>query len=279
MIRFLAFCAAVATFAACNDWTEMETVDSKVEKPWEQDPALWAEYTAALRAYKQSEHFIVYARLHNSPEKASSEQDFMRCLPDSLDIVTLTNADNFSKFDYAARAEEFADMQALDAYLDQVVAAVAANGMDGYSFTTNPLATDATARIVEKLAAAKSEGQLLVFEGNPLSLAAADRPKVDFIALDTEKLENVQEVKLQVLNATGYAGIAPEKLLLAAEISAPLLDEDRTEFAAVDEMSRRVIEFGPLGGLAAYNISGDYYHAEMNYQTIRGAIQTLNPAK
>ena len=68
-------------------------------------------------------------------------------------------------------------------------------------------------------------------------------------------------------------------LLLAAEISAPLLDEDRTEFAAVDEMSRRVIEFGPLGGLAAYNISGDYYHAEMNYQTIRGAIQTLNPAK
>ena len=222
MIRFFVLCAAVATFAACNDWTEMETVDSKVEKPWEQDPALWAEYTAALRAYKQSEHFIVYARLHNSPEKASSEQDFMRCLPDSLDIVTLTNADNFSKFDaedmdvmrekgtkvlyqvdYAARAEEFADMQALDAYLDRVVAAVAANGMDGYSFTTDPLATDATARIVEKFAAAKSEGQLLVFEGNPLSLAAADRPKVDFIALDTEKLENVQEVKLQVLNAMG----------------------------------------------------------------------------
>ena len=104
-------------------------------------------------------------------------------------------------------------------------------------------------------AAAKSEGQLLVFEGNPLSLAAADRPKVDFVALDTEKLENVQEVRLRVLNATGYAGIAPEKLLLAAEISAPLLDEDRTEFAAVEEMSRRVIEFGPLGGLAAYNIS------------------------
>ena len=83
--------------------------------------------------------------------------------------------------DYAARAEEFADMQALDAYLDRVVAAVAANGMDGYSFTTDPLATDATARIVEKFAAAKSEGQLLVFEGNPLSLAAADRPKVDLL--------------------------------------------------------------------------------------------------
>lgn len=28
-----------------------------------------------------------------------------------------------------------------------------------------------------------------------------------------------------------------------------------------------------------YLLAGDYYHAEMNYQTIRGAIQTLNPAK
>ena len=44
-------------------------------------------------------------------------------------------------------------------------------------------------------------------------------------------------------------------------------------------MARRVVEFGPVGGLAAYNISEDYYHAEMNYQTSRTAIQTLNPAK
>ena len=137
-----------------------------------------------------------------------------------MDVMREKGTKVLYQVDYAARAEEFADMQALDAYLDRVVAAVAANGMDGYSFTTDPLATDATARIVEKFAAAKSEGQLLVFEGNPLSLAAADRPRVDFVALDTEKIENVQEVRLRVMNATGYAGIAPEKLLLAAEISA-----------------------------------------------------------
>lgn len=105
-IRLLLLGVAAAALTACSDWTEMETVENKVNKPWEQDPELWAEYTAALRAYKQSEHFIVYARLHNSPEKSSSEQDFMRCLPDSLDIVTLTNADNFSEFD----AEDMAVM-------------------------------------------------------------------------------------------------------------------------------------------------------------------------
>lgn len=284
--------------ASCSDWTETENIDNTVLKPWEQDPALWADYTAALRAYKASEHYLSYARLHNSPSPAASEQDFMRCLPDSLDIVTLTNADNFSAYDaedmaamhekgtkvlyqvdYAARKAEFSGEAALKTYLDGVIAAVAANGLDGYSFTADPLDAAATATIVATLSAARSDGQLLVFEGNPLSVAEADRAKLDFVVLDTEKAENTTEVQLLVLNATGYAGIAPEKLLLAAEIDAPLQDKDRTEYAAVELMARCVVEYGPLAGFAAYNIAGDYYHAEMNYQTIRTAIQTLNPSK
>ena len=284
--------------ASCSDWTETENIDNTVLKPWEQDPALWADYTAALRAYKASEHYLSYARLHNSPSPAASEQDFMRCLPDSLDIVTLTNADNFSAYDaedmaamhekgtkvlyqvdYAARKAEFSGEAALKTYLDGVIAAVAANGLDGYSFTTDPLDAAATATIVATLSAARSDGQLLVFEGNPLSVAAADRAKLDFVVLDTEKAENTTGVQLQVLNATGYAGIPADKLLLAAEIDAPLQDADRTEYAAVEAIARCVVEYGPLAGFAAYNIAGDYYHAEMNYQTIRTAIQTLNPSK
>lgn len=284
--------------ASCSDWTETENIDNTVLKPWEQDPALWADYMAALRAYKASEHYLSYARLHNSPSPAASEQDFMRCLPDSLDIVTLTNADNFSAYDaedmavmrekgtrvlyqvdYAARKAEFSSEAALKAYLDGVIASVAANGLDGYSFTADPLDAAATATIVATLSAARSDGQLLVFEGNPLSVAEADRAKLDFVVLDTEKAENTTEVQLLVLNATGYAGIAPEKLLLAAEIDAPLQDEDRTEYAAVELMARCVVEYGPLAGFAAYNIAGDYYHADRNYSTIREAIQTLNPSK
>ena len=284
--------------ASCSDWTETEAIENTVYKPWEQDPALWADYTAALRAYKQSEHYLSYARLHNSPSPAASEQDFMRCLPDSLDIVTLTNADNFSAYDaedmaamhekgtkvlyqvdYAARKAEFSGEAALKTYLDGVIVAVAANGLDGYSFTADPLDAAATATIVATLSAARSDGQLLVFEGNPLSVAEADRAKLDFVVLDTEKAENTTEVQLQVLNATDYAGIAANRLLLAAEIDAPLQDADRTEYAAVALMARCVVEYGPLAGFAAYNIAGDYYHAEMNYQTIRTAIQTLNPSK
>lgn len=292
--RFVAAAAFVA-LASCSDWTETETVEQKVTKPWEQNPELWAQYTAALRDYKQSEHFIVYARLHNSPDKAVSEQDYMRCLPDSLDIVALTNADHFSAFDaedmpvmhekgtkvlyqvdYAGRKGELTD---LAAYLEQVVAAVAANGLDGYSFTADPFDTAATAQIAAKLSAAKQAGQLLVFEGNPLSLAAEDRARMDYVVLDTEKTEHAADVKLQVLNALNYAGIEPGRLLLAAEMNAPLFDEERVEHAAIEEMARRVVAFGPLGGLAAYDIGEDYYHAKMNYETLSTAIQTLNPSK
>lgn len=294
----LPFAALLLAAVSCSDWTEMETVDNTVSKPWEQDPALWSDYTAALRAYKQSEHYLSYARLHNSPAQAASEQDFMRCLPDSLDIVTLTNADNFSAYDaedmavmrekgtrvlyqvdYAGRKAEFADAAALKTYLDGVIAAVAAHGLDGYSFTADPLDAAATASIVATLSAAKTDGQLLVFEGNPLSVAAADRDKLDYVVLDTEKAENTTDVRLQVLNATGYAGIPANRLLLAAEIDAPLQDADRTEYAAVALMARCVVEYGPLAGFAAYNIAGDYYHADRNYSTIREAIQTLNPSK
>lgn len=294
----LPFAALLLAAVSCSDWTEMETVDNTVCKPWEQDPTLWADYTAALRAYKQSEHYLSYARLYNSPAQATSEQDFMRCLPDSLDIVTLTNADNFSAYDaedmavmrekgtrvlyqvdYAARKAEFSGEAALKAYLDGVIASVAANGLDGYSFTTDPLDAAATASIVATLSAAKTDGQLLVFEGNPLSVAAADRDKLDYVVLDIEKAENTIDVRLQVLNATGYAGIPANRLLLAAEIDAPLQDADRTEYAAVSLMARCVVEYGPLAGFAAYNIAGDYYHADRNYSTISEAIQTLNPSK
>ena len=295
LIGLLSLCLLAATFASCEDWNETEAVKQKVERR--------AEYTAALRDYKQSEHFIVYARLFNSPQPGTSEKDFMRCLPDSLDIVSLTNADNFSKYDaedmpamrekgtkvlyqvdYAGRSGELTDETKLGAYLDKVIAAVEKNGLDGYSFTGIPNAGDAAtataaALIVERLSAAKTEGQLLVFEGNPLFLTEDALSKVDYVVLDTEATENVTDLKMQVLNATGYAGVPATKLLLAAAAGAPLYDENVEEHAAITEMAERVVSLGPLAGLGTYDIYNDYYDLDMNYKLVRNAIQTLNPSK
>lgn len=295
--------AVSCAFTSCDDWTDTESIGKQVERPGDQDPELWAQYTAALREYKKSDHFLTYARLHNSPEAATSEKDFMRCLPDSLDIVSLTNADNFSTYDredlfvmrekgtrvlyqvdYAGRAAEFADAQKLTAYLDRVISDVKNNRLAGYAFTGIPKSGDAAtaaaaALIVEKLSAAREEGQLLVFEGNPLFVASADRAKIDYFVLDTERTTNVTDLKMQVLGATGYAAVPAEKLLVAASAGSSLLSEDQTEYAAITEMANRVVSLGPLAGLGLYNIGEDYYDAKLNYTLIRNAIQTLNPSK
>ena len=283
---------------SCSEWTELESVDSEVKRPNEQDPVLWARYMAALQEYKKSEHFIVYARFENGSDPAMNEGNFMRCLPDSLDIVALTQPDKFSDFDredlavvhekgtkvlfdidYKARAGEFADVAALNAYLDKAVAAVAAEGLDGYAFTTVPLNTEMTAAIVAKLAAAKTDGQLLVFEGSPLSIAEADRAKLDYIVLDTETDEHMQDVQLKVLHATGFAQIPAERLLLGAVAGKSLYDPDRVEYSAIDGMTYCTIAFGPVGGLAVFDIGADYYHAGRNYDTVCRAILKLNPSR
>ena len=181
--------------------------------------------------------------------------------------------------DYAARKAEFSGETALKTYLDGVIAAVAVNGLDGYSFTADPLDAVATATIVATLSAAKTDGQLLVYEGNPLFVAEADRAKLDYVVLDTEATTDITTLKLQVVNATGYAGIAPERLLLAAAAGAPLYDEDVVEHAAITEMAERVVSLGPLAGLAAYDIDNDYYDVERNYPLLSDAIQLLNPSK
>ena len=158
---------------SCNDWTEMESVTQKTQRPNEQDPELWAQYTAALREYKQSEHTLVFASFANGAPVATSEKDCLRSLPDSLDVVSLTNADNFSEFDredlavlkekgiravyfvdYASRSTEFADMTALGAYLDKVVARTRELNLDGLSFSGIPVFGSDTEQAAQKAVAA-----------------------------------------------------------------------------------------------------------------------------
>lgn len=287
--------------AACNDWTENETVDLKTTRPSDENPELVARYRKALRDYKAREHFLIIAHFDNAPAVATGERDFMRGLPDSLDMVLLTNADNFSKYDaedmtvmrekgtkvlyrvdYAGRMEELADAVTLGAYLDRVVASVRENGMDGYSFTGipregDPARAEAAALLVSKFAT--GDGKVLIFEGDPTFIATADRTKIDYFVLNTEATENVTDVKMQVARALGHAGIPASKLLLAADVVAPILDEEKEEQNAVEELTARVVSLGPLCGLAVHNPQRNYYSAERNYPLLCNAIQTLNPSR
>ena len=126
---------------SCSDWVQPEKVGTETVFPWEEDPETWNAYFDVLNVYKEREHSIVYASFRNADDKGDGELNYMRNLPDSLDIVSLTNADRFSghdledmewmhrmgtkvlyQVDYAGRRDEFKDEASLGMYLDQVVA-------------------------------------------------------------------------------------------------------------------------------------------------------------
>lgn len=289
----VAFC-----FASCDDWTDKEKVEQQVTPPEQQDPAAWARYVAELRDYKKSAHAVTFALFDNAPKMAVSERDFLRCLPDSLDVVSLTNADNLSEFDledmpglrekgtkilyhvdHAERGAEWADAAALGAYLDKVAARIAEYDLDGASFTGVPQIDgshkDMSTLLMSKLASA---GKMLVFVGDPRFIAPADREKVSYFMLDTDACKTVTDLKMDVSFALDVTGIPADKLLLGASAGKTILDEEQKAQDAILEMARRVLSEGPLAGMGVMRSNNDYYNPSLSYKTTRTAIQMLNPS-
>lgn len=293
---------------ACSDWNEPEPVDVDINSAKDQKPELWARYMQVLHDYKQSKHYIAYARFDNSIEKPVNEGNYLRSLPDSLDIVTLSNPDKISDYDredipllqekstrvlylvdYAAQATNFADAAALETWLDKAVTTANELNLDGFAFTGIPLysGTDAelaahkekSRLIVSKLSAAVGQDKLLILEGDPAFVDNADLEKVNYIVLNTADITNVTDLKLQVTGILNNSLLSKDKLLLAARIGEQVTDEIGVKQDAVVLMTDRVASLGRLGGLGIYAVGKDYYNSTMNYEITRTAIQLMNPSK
>lgn len=290
MKKLILTAIAAAAIVSCSDWTQTEPLEPVVRYPWQESPQLWEEYKASVREYKERDHSIIYARLENSPEKVTNEKHFLRSLPDSLDIVTLTNAAAFSQHD----AEDLAWVQSFGTKVlyhiadfsaaEAAISSVKANGLDGFSFTASYKFGDqehtaAISAMIDRLVSAKSEGQLLVFEGNPLAIPADKRESIDYYVLNCVDYEKIHNINRGVYEAVEKCGLPAEKILLSAKVGAIIEDESKSKVDALSEMTERVVTYGNLGGLAVYDIEKDYYHYDGNYVALRGAIQTLNPSK
>lgn len=296
----------VLSAASCSDWKDIETLDIDYKHAQDQNPELWARYLESLRVYKLARpHYIAYGNFMNGVEPSKSEAGYLRSLPDSLDIVTLANSENITAFDredipalqekstrvlylvdYVTKMTELTDAAALGAWLDKAVATATELKLDGFAFNGLPLygGTDAeqaarkeAARlIVSKLS---TTGKMLVFEGDPAFVDAADFSKLNYIVLNTGDIENAVKLKLYVINALSTYALPKEKVLLAAKLGVKLTDEEKVTHDAVTEMTNRVVSLGPLAGLAIYALGEDYYNAQRNYLISRMAIQTMNPSK
>ena len=186
--------AAVATFAACDKWTETEPVDVVYETLESKNPTLWAKYLASLRDYHMTDHQVLIAKFDNKATTPAGRGDHINCLPDSVDYVVLNNMETISD----AMASEMAeirgqkgirtlatlDLSAIEKAFDQMIAdeLEAYWEQDGADYDGRPQPTPERfqAFTSEKIADALStveeydfDGVLVIFSAkNPASLSA-----------------------------------------------------------------------------------------------------------
>lgn len=293
--------AMALTFTSCSKWTEPDAVKLNIIYPWDRDPATWEDYFQRLRQYKERKHYITFAEFDNAPEKPAGEQDYLRCLPDSLDYISLTNAANLCMadredlslmhrkgtkvlytIDMAQASARYPDQSQFTQYLDQVVASVEQEGMDGWTVKANLPAGDEGMKTrfkqtVERLSAVS--GKTLVYAGSYIHLDAPDViGAFDLVVLNTQEKEYEADIEFAVLMAK-KRGIPQEKIILAGTMGTSIVDADLQDKDALEVVSNLVFTQGPVGGLAIFDIQKDYFHTENNYMRTEELIQKLNPSK
>ena len=275
---------------SCDDWTEMEIHETDVNGAQEQNPEQYSVYTQNIRAYKATKHAVVYARLDNAPDKATSEKFFLRSLPDSIDIVSMRNADRLTDFDredmamvradYGTRVLYYVDCTPGDkqnAAIASAAEAVRAGTFDGITLASSVPVDAAT---LQSLADALGQTPcLLIFEGTPSLLPEAQRGLFSYFVLDISAASDEYDIETEVRLATGYGNTAAGHLLLAVTPEGTLTDYNGVTRSAIAGAAYSALNMEtPLGGIAIYNISDDYYDADIIYKQTRGGIQFLNPA-
>lgn len=82
-----------ASFTACDDWTEPESVDIVYNTPAQADPAAYAKYLENIRQYRNSDHKLAYVWFENPGANLDYNTRAQRidALPDSVDFVVFNN--------------------------------------------------------------------------------------------------------------------------------------------------------------------------------------------
>lgn len=296
--HYLLALALLVAFGAssCSDWTEEEPVKQDIVKPGDQDPEKYAQYLETLRSYKKSDHYLVFARMNNAPEISVSERDFLRSMPDSLDVVSLRYGDRITDYDvediplvqkkgtrilYGFDPSERKEAD-FSLYLNGLIDRVRTLGLNGISVVlSTPLSAQDEQTLVSSLSAVAGPGKslLLVFEGNPEAISETNRSKFDYFVLPTSTMPNVLEVRNSILYAHEVCGIGMDKIILSVIPNGNLFDSNNKLQKAIPEMARCVVALGPVGGLDVYDIHVDYaLNTEHKYMQVRSAIDLLNPS-
>lgn len=89
--NILLFALSLFLMVSCSDWTEVESIELKQPNFAEQNPELYAQYTQGLRDFKKSDHKATYVFFDNSVKQPTSRAHHITDLPDSIDVISLSN--------------------------------------------------------------------------------------------------------------------------------------------------------------------------------------------
>ncbi|MBD3592505.1 glycoside hydrolase family 18 [Bacteroides sp. GM023] len=271
--------------AGCSDWTDMEIHDSEVKEAKEQNPAQYAAYTQNLRAYKATKHALVYARFDNAPETYVSEKNYLRSLPDSVDIVTMCNASRLSDYDredmklvrtdYGTRILYEVNADAGEEAMAAAVIAVKNGEFDGITLTAQTSVNESSIAFLHN--ALGQVDCLMIFNGKVGFVPATFRSLFDYYVTEIPAEADEFDVETALMYAQSF-GIS-DRLLLAVEPQYTITDKTQKTFDAMGWIAAYLHNYvASPGGIAVHNISADYYNTEIIYKQTRGVIQILNPA-
>lgn len=283
MNKIFGYIIMAVVCAACD--VVVEPIGQKIVTPEQSDPEAYAAYMEQLNAYKESEHYIVCALFDNSPDIALSEQNMLRSLPDSLDIIICRNS--LSEYDI----EDLTGVQrkgtkillnvncseATSALrnMENAVAVMNEYSLDGLSINFYGRVDGADSGAIIQMISNLS-GKILVFQGNP-AFVKGNMELFDYFLLDEVEADTLNDVQRDVDYIMGYYEVHPEKVLPIIKLSGKIQDVSGVERMAYTYFPTLVKSL-KMGGITVCEFTSDYYHSSGIWLNMKNMICNLNPS-
>ncbi len=81
--------AAVMMLAGCSKWTEPQSLDYRRQSPEQENPEQYAAYLEQIKAFKKTEHHVMFVGMEGIAEHPSSQSQHLMAMPDSADYIVM----------------------------------------------------------------------------------------------------------------------------------------------------------------------------------------------
>ncbi len=289
-ISTMAFAGAALLLCGCSEWTEPQNLNFHPLTPEEKDPAAYAEYIGAVKAFKATEHNVMIVTMEGTSEYPSYRWQHPMDMPDSADFICIKDFMSLNKViaDELAQVRQVKGTSSL-AYINygkpEEVSAYLSEadrlGFDGlmidisessYAQDETFIAQIATWRTLNPDAPVILRGYAKQVGDTDFAVSCSY-----YVAVAGETTSSGQLI-LEVTRQIGTT-LPSDRVLL--EVSVPSSEEPEQKGPTPQQAAEWVLtqktnrNFTPQGIVVA-NAHDDYHCGDMVFGNIRSAIKILN---